>query len=247
MTPLIAGIALGLVSSAHCVTMCGPLMLALRQQTAGRGARSALVCYHVGRIAAYAALGAAAGGIGRALATGSVGRALSIAAGLTLIAMAIGRAGGSLSTRVASFLGPKLGRASVALHRHYDRRPLLSATAAGVLNACLPCGVLYAAIAAAPLGGDAWSSALFMAAFGAGTVPLLVSAWGLTGLMSGLARARWRYAAPAVLAVVGLLLVGRGVRELHVHAAVTADTPAQHLGHHELHQHSDHERHQHPE
>ena len=206
MTAVVAGFALGLAGSLHCVAMCGPLVLAIRSPRTGRGA----ALYHGARIAMYAAAGALAGFAGAALAAASLGRALSMAAGAMLLVAAAHRAGllpalpAAGSTRLPA-------RAMGAVHRLGARHPVAGTIAAGAVNALLPCGLVYAAIAAAAAMGTPASAALFMVSFGAATVPALAAVCVMAGSMPAALRARARLAVPVALAAVGVLLVVRGV------------------------------------
>ena len=64
-SPATAFIA-GLVTSLHCAGMCGPLACGLMPVRGDRAdGHTVATAYHLSRLAAYAALGALAGGIGR--------------------------------------------------------------------------------------------------------------------------------------------------------------------------------------
>ena len=57
-TILAPALLLGLAGSLHCVGMCGPLLLALPLDAAGkRQVLRQMLVYHAGRILTYAALG----------------------------------------------------------------------------------------------------------------------------------------------------------------------------------------------
>jgi hypothetical protein len=81
----------------------------------------------------------------------------------------------------------------------------------GFLNGFLPCGLVYAAIAGALATGSAVDSALWMAAFGIGTIPamLLVT---VAGKMISL---KWRNqiqkAVPYMVAAMAVLFILRGM------------------------------------
>jgi hypothetical protein len=87
-------------------------------------------------------------------------------------------------------------------------RPLPRALVIGLLTALLPCGWLYAfAIIAAGAGSAVWGAAV-MAAFWAGTVPVLVSLGvGVQALTGALGR-RLPLATALILVVLGLYTVG---------------------------------------
>ena len=90
----------------------------------------------------------------------------------------------------------------------------------GALNGLLPCGLLYAALTAAAGFGNVWQSMLFMGVFAAGTTPVLAMIAMAGGSITARAPHMMRRATPAALAIVGVLLIVRGVRPPHeAHAA----------------------------
>jgi sulfite exporter TauE/SafE len=202
--------AAGLIGSlAHCSLMCGPLVLAqvmarLGAIPAGPGgelrrlAGAALLPYHAGRLLTYAGLGAlAAAGAGllRDLpAARYVGAGLLALAALLLALQAVPRAG------VAGFAvagGGWARRLGPLLAAPTGGRGLLLGLALGLL----PCGLLYAALAAAAATGDPGRGALAMAAFGLGTVPMLAAIALLGEGVAGPWRQRLRRFAPLLLLV----------------------------------------------
>jgi sulfite exporter TauE/SafE len=215
MTALISGLVLGLASSMHCVLMCGPIALVFRTAP-GPGARtgtqvSRAALYHGSRIATYGALGLAAGTAGRAAGLSGLGAWVSVICGTLLVGAALGvlRPVGGRGRSVASGL---VAQAWARAIRMGKGRPYPTAVVAGALNGVLPCGMTYAALAAAMATGHPLGALTFMLAFGAGTLPLLAAVWmaSPTGLptMRGPGRGWLR---PATFAVVGLLLIGRGL------------------------------------
>jgi len=166
-----AAFVAGLVTSLHCVGMCGPLSCTLMP---GRGdptdAQTVRTVYHVSRLSGYAVLGACAGAFGRApllwLSESTLGW-LPWALVLFFVALAL---------RWDRFL-PKpilLGRLSWKLHAWVRGRSRLQAAAAlGVATPLLPCGPLYFLVSLALLSGSAVRGVEVMLAFGLGTVPLL--------------------------------------------------------------------------
>ena len=215
---------LGLVSSLHCVQMCGPIVLsysvALDQvkTDTGRLSSSLLfghVAYNAGRILTYSALGAAAGLagktvglIGRLAGVASVlaivGGALMLIAGLAMFGAfpAVQAFGGTLFRITSSFLRPL---STLLASPKTGRRFLL-----GLALGFLPCGLIYAALLRALATGSALWGAVTMAAFGAGTAGALLA----VGIFSSAIRLqvnRWgtQLAAVSVMAM-GALLIVRG-------------------------------------
>lgn len=208
MPGYLAALALGAAGSLHCISMCGPLAGAVAPAFSRRVPAGGL--YQLGRLLTYALLGLAAGAAGEALAAFSdAGRAVSIAAGVVMLAMAAGQAGGwrHLAGAWARQLGPLMGRVGRLRASH----PHTSAFATGMLNGALPCGLVYAAALVAATTGSALHGAGLMLAFGAGTVPAMLAAWFATALLPAGARHHLRWATPLVLVVVGLMLIGRGL------------------------------------
>ena len=215
MTVLLAGVMLGLAGSLHCVMMCGPLVAALHPHRAMRGA----LLHHAGRIVVYAAAGLLAGLAGHTLTLLQLGRALSVAAGIALLIAAAARTGlmpaGGSGSRISGLTVRAMAKARVM----GDKSRTAGALAGGAVNAALPCGLLYAAMAAAAATASPAAAVAFMLSFGAGTaVPLIAVPW-MAGYLPEQVRHRARLALPAVLAVAGLLLVVRGAFAPAIHAA----------------------------
>ncbi len=81
----------------------------------------------------------------------------------------------------------------------------------GVLNGLLPCGMVYVALAGALATGTEVQGAAFMAFFGAGTVPLMLTIALSAQWMKQTWRAKFLKAAPIFTVVLALLLVARGL------------------------------------
>lgn len=206
----LAGLAGG---ATHCATMCAPFVLAQAATGVGAGggtlrrlAGAALVPYQAGRMLGYGALGALAGGAA-GLVTQLSGLRWLLAgllalAALLMFAQALQRLGAAL---------PRLRLATPRLPGAVERRigALLAAPAGwrgvllGLLLSALPCGLLYAALAAAAASGSALAGALGMMAFVAGTVPALTGV-ALLGRLFG------RRQGPALRLAGGMLFALNG-------------------------------------
>lgn len=213
MTELLAGLVLGLAGSLHCAAMCGPLTLALHGAGRRLPGRSGAVLplfaiYHAGRVAMYAAAGLAAGSAGHVVASLGAGRLLAWLAGGALILGAAAHLG-----IVRALPAPPLARPIARLARIGRRvglrHPAAGAFAGGLLNAWLPCGMLYAALTAAAALGRPGAGLAFMTLFGLGTTPALATVWLLAAAVTPGVRRGFRYGAPVALVVVGLLLIAR--------------------------------------
>jgi sulfite exporter TauE/SafE len=217
--------------------MCGPLVTLANPRgndggTAGmRRLAVHAALYHGGRLTMYVALGAVIGLTGGALVTAGLGRALSlVAAGALLLqAVAAWRAfRGGPQGAFGRLVARAIGRAGGWMRRHHISGP----AAFGALTGLLPCGLVYAALTAAAGFGSATGSALFMLAFGVGTVPLLATIGVSAGRIERHLPVRLRKAAPFALAAVALLLIVRagGGHMTHGGHAAPAAAPAHQHG-----------------
>jgi len=232
MTALLAGLAFGLAGSGHCAAMCGPLVLLANPKPAGAGGvgeaspislalHAAL--YHGGRTFTYLGLGAVAGLVGGAMARLGLGRALAVIAGVALLLQALA-ATRAIATRlgslgVAPVITRALGRAGTWMRTHRVQGPVVF----GALNGLLPCGLLYAALTAAAGFGDLREALAFMAAFAIGTTPVLALLAMAGGSLGARVPVTVRRAAPVALAIVGVLLIARGIRAPHAGHGPTPD------------------------
>jgi len=230
-------LAFGLVSSLHCVTMCGPLVAVasapLRAEApgcpAGLGSLSAWqIAYQIGRGVTYVAVGVLLGSTGRALSSlfpaRNFGAALQIAVGAVFVALALfglllGR--GVTAPTKDSRLGRLIRRAVTAGRA----RGMLMM---GLLTGFLPCGVLYAAFARSLAADSPLHGGLLMFAFWLGSAPLLVA----VGIASGsLLRTVGSYAnvlvAIAMLAT-GAWLAAKGITNLRFDAPPSTPMAAVH-------------------
>lgn len=209
---------LGLVSSLHCVGMCGPLALmvpgGVRKGEGRKEKVEALVnslLYNVGRVTTYAVFGLAFGLLGRSLAWFGWQQKISLALGLVILLSVVMPSAFS-KARVLS--GPiERVMAVVRLKMSnllFNGRPG-SLYAFGMLNGLLPCGMVYMALAGAIATGTTLGGAGFMALFGLGTLPAM---WALT-FFGSFAKQEFRSRAkklfPALMAIMAVLLILRGL------------------------------------
>jgi sulfite exporter TauE/SafE len=81
----------------------------------------------------------------------------------------------------------------------------------GMANGLLPCGMVYLAIAGALSTNQLTDGVFFMAAFGLGTLPALLALNWFGHLASIRLRNRMKQLTPYVIAVMGVLLILRGL------------------------------------
>jgi sulfite exporter TauE/SafE len=199
---------LGLVGSLHCAGMCGPLALALPQGAQRAGTFLAgRVAYNLGRIITYCGLGLMFGLLGKTLLLAGVQRGLSIGLGVALLV-------GLFASRKIALWRPVtalVDRVKRAMGFLLRRRTADALLALGLLNGLLPCGLVYVACAAAITTGGLLHGALYMLAFGLGTVPMML-AISLSGkLVPFQLRLKLLRAVPIAVFLVASLLILRGM------------------------------------
>jgi uncharacterized protein len=174
----IGALLAGLVTSVHCVGMCGPLACGLAAMPASETERlAAASAYHGSRLTAYAGVGALCGALGQQpLAWFFDSPAVLLPWILVTVFLIFGL---GLEKRLPRPAGLLRFSARVRL-RTRRLSPITSGLALGTLTPLLPCGPLYLLFGAALLSGSAMRGAEFALAFGLGTVPLLwLAQWQL--------------------------------------------------------------------
>lgn len=198
---------LGLVGSAHCAGMCGPLALSLP----GGGARTTFVVgrvlYNLGRVMTYMIMGALFGLLGQGFVLAGLQRWVSLVLGIAILA------GLFLSPRFANGLPISrfVGWLKSTLGKLFQRRALTSLFGVGLLNGLLPCGLVYIACAGATATGSLWSGMTYMVAFGLGTLPMMLAISLVGTKLQFVLRLKLQRLIPVSLAVVGALLLLRGL------------------------------------
>jgi sulfite exporter TauE/SafE len=203
------GFVLGLVGSLHCAGMCGPLALALPATGPSTGAFVlGRLAYNLGRIVTYCCLGLIFGLVGRTLLLAGIQRWVSIGLGAALL-VGLFASRRLVSWRPVTALVEALKSRMAALLR---RRSFFSLALLGLCNGLLPCGLVYVACGAvATSSSGILAGAEYMAAFGVGTVPMML-AISLSGRLVPLRlRLQLGKAIPVSVFLLAVLLLLRGM------------------------------------
>lgn len=207
-----AAILLGLMGSLHCIGMCGPIALALplgSRSVAGR--LMGVLYYNVGRIITYSLLGVLFGLLGQSVVLAGFQQVLSISIGVFILLMVLIPSKVLHRIAAGAWIVKASGRLHNALGRQFSKHGHASLFVIGLLNGLLPCGLVYMALAGATATGNGFYGALFMAVFGMGTIPLMMSVSLSKNLFSVSFRTRIRKAIPVFVTVMAFLLVVRGL------------------------------------
>lgn len=206
---ILAGLGMGIAGSFHCIGMCGPLALSIPLDATSSFARLLSVwLYNLGRVLTYFLMGMVLGWAGYRFAIIGYQQYFSIAMGVALLMMLLpARYFPEIKWLKNAQQGIKRTLARFLARRN---RPL-SFLLIGALNGLLPCGLVYMAIATALVIGGAFTSGIFMAAFGLGTIPLMALLMLSGHHLSFSFRLRIKRLLPYFVAVVAVLMVLRGL------------------------------------
>jgi uncharacterized protein len=200
-------LTLGFIGSFHCIGMCGPIALTLPvQHLDGTRKMAGILLYNAGRISAYSGIGVASGWLGRQFYIGGLQQWLSITLGCGLLLAVI--AG---NTRFHLKTGAYGSRIKKILGNLLRRQQLRTLYAIGFFNGLLPCGLVYFAVAGAVATGSTAEGALFMCAFGAGTLPAMITITWCSQAIGIHMRNRLRQCVPYAVALMAVLLIMRGL------------------------------------
>ncbi len=215
MIPLVVSVFLASVlGSLHCAGMCGAFVaFAVTPTSDGvrAPARATLhAAYHGGRLVTYTMLGALAGLLGSAVDLGGSVVGVQRIAG-ALAAATVATFGVFWMLRA---LGVKIGRVRPPMvmqrllgaghRRAMNLPPITRAAVIGLLTTLLPCGWLYAFVATAAGTADPIVAAVVMAAFWAGTLPMLIAVGASARAIAGPIGRATPILMPALVTVVAL-------------------------------------------
>lgn len=210
-------LAIGLVTSVHCVAMCGPLVVTY----AVKGARDGSLieravphlAYQGAKLVSYVAVGLVLGWVGSLFDLNGARGWVTLAAGVAMVAVGLQMTGKfpSLARLMPRMPRPLVTALSRLRKSNAGEASLSTPIAFGLLTGLMPCGPLVAAQIAAAGTGSPASGALAMLGFGLGTMPLMLG-FGTASSMLGAPLKKKMMAFSAVLVtVLGLVMFNRGL------------------------------------
>ncbi|WP_229217087.1 sulfite exporter TauE/SafE family protein [Dyadobacter luteus] len=203
---------MGLMSSFHCIGMCGPIALALPVQKGNRLQQfAALIVYNSGRAITYALLGMLIGSVGASLAWIGYLRYLSVLAGFAMLIYVFWPATLDKYFHPPLFWQKAVGFVKKKMGDMLRSRKMYSWFLLGSFNGLLPCGMVYLALISSVATGSMVGGGLYMLLFGIGTMPMMMAVGFFKQWFTPTLRTRIRKLTPIMLAVAGVWLVVRGV------------------------------------
>jgi len=206
----------GLIGSAHCAGMCGPLVLASTKTLSER------ILYNIGRLAGYLLLGFLMGAFGYLVFQHSILKfqiIFGVGIGILLLAIGLKRILFSSNSFVLSsgfsrfliFCLTKLSRLPVSIR-------FLKALGIGFVTAFLPCGFLYSVVIGSILTESPAKGAFLLFLFWLGTLPVMVMFPAILSKLLG----SIRWISPRVVSIL-FILIGIFVVYVKMQGLVSGD------------------------
>lgn len=202
----------GLISSLHCIGMCGPIALMLPVERNNPAKKiSQIVTYHLGRLAAYGTIGLIFGLIGKGFFLAGMQQKLSIFIGISIIVVILIPERTFAQYNFSKPVFKLISKVKTKLGSQFKNRSYKSLFTIGLLNGFLPCGMVYVALFGAIAMQSAGFGVLYMILFGLGTVPMMSSVVYLNSFLTVSIRNKIQKAIPFVGVLIGVLFILRGL------------------------------------
>lgn len=207
---LLSAFILGLLSSLHCVGMCGPIALAMGGgKQSFRSLLTGRLSYNLGRITTYMMLGGILGLVGQGISFAGLQQGLSIGLGIVLLGMILFSSNWESNLRIIP--SGWLFRLKQQMGSLLNRPTPAARYNVGILNGFLPCGFVYLALAGAVTEGGILPAITYMMFFGLGTLPAMLGISVLGGLLPASINLRLRPLLRGAAIVFAFLLILRGL------------------------------------
>ncbi|HEX2926822.1 MAG TPA: sulfite exporter TauE/SafE family protein [Ruminiclostridium sp.] len=204
---------IGLLTSLHCVAMCGGINLSVCVQYKASDGGSKLdklkpsILYNLGRVISYTIVGGIVGGIGSVVSfSGTAKGIVAIISGVFMVIMGINMLNIFPALRKLNPRMPKIFARKV--HENSGNHgPLV----VGLLNGLMPCGPLQAMQIYALGTGSAMAGALSMLLFSLGTVPLMFGFGAISSFLSSKFTHRMMKVSAVLVLILGIIMLNRGL------------------------------------
>ena len=197
----------GLLTSIHCVSMCGAIhLVAIVNQNPKYKEKAWCnsILYNLGRVISYTLLGGLVGTLGSVFKiNNTISGLIILLAAVLMLLMSLSMLG------VIDFHLPSLGNFQL------KRKPK-NAFVICLLNVFMPCGPLQAMQVYALSTGSFLKGALSMLLFSLGTVPLLLGVGLFSNLIKGRGKIIINKIASVLILLLSLIMLNRGLLTLNI-------------------------------
>ena len=215
-------LGVGLVTSIHCVAMCGPLVLTYAVKGAGGGSFAKRMfphfAYQGAKILSYMLVGLLLGSLGSLFDLGGLRGWVTVFAGALMVVLGVQMTGKVPALKCLAIKPPKVFvktlsslRKRAVADEASGRVSIATPITFGLLTGLMPCGPLMTAQVAAAGTGSAVNGALAMLGFGLGTAPLMLGFGAVSGALTVTFKRRMMFVAAILVALLGLVMLNRGL------------------------------------
>lgn len=207
----IYALTFGLLTGFHCAGMCGPIAISLPLKDESWLHRSmGAIIYNLGRIIPYSLMGAVFGLLGQGFKFAGFQQSLSIVIGaIMILSVLFPLLFKSFASKSPVF--PVVERIKDKLGNLFGTKTNLSLFTIGLLNGLLPCGPVYVAIGLSLVSANIFTGALYMAIFGFGTIPVMLSLSLVGNYFTTAFRTKIRQFVPVFIIILGVWFVLKGL------------------------------------
>lgn len=201
---------IGLLTSLHCVAMCGGINLAQSVNSASKGGSTILpnLLYNLGRVVSYTIIGGIVGALGSVLSLGGGFRgAVAIFAGVFMVIMGLNMLNvfpwlRRFNLKMPKFIGRKVSKKKAGSRSSFY---------VGILNGFMPCGPLQSMQLFALSTGSFFIGALSMFLFSLGTVPLMFGLGALSSKLNNKFTEKMMSVCAILVVVLGIGMLNNGL------------------------------------
>jgi len=205
---------IGLLTSVHCVAMCGGICLSQctpkESGTAARKSKFSAIrpslLYNLGRVTSYTVIGGIVGALGSVVSfSGTMKGIVQILAGVFMVIMGLNML--NIFPWLRKF-NPRMPK--IFAKKIYAQKSSNSSLYIGLLNGLMPCGPLQAMQLYALSTGSPIKGAISMFLFSIGTVPLMFAFGALSSFLNKKFTGKMMAASAVLVIVLGVFMFSSG-------------------------------------
>ena len=202
----------GLVSSLHCIGMCGPIAMMLPVDRNNKAKKAIqIMIYHLGRLTAYGTIGLLFGLVGKGFFMAGLQQKMSVLIGVAMIVITLVPEKSFAKYNFSKPVFKLIANVKQHLGAQFKNKSYQSLFTIGLLNGFLPCGMVYVALFGAIAMQSPSLGVAYMVLFGLGTVPLMSAVVYVNSFITLPIRNKIQKAIPYVAVFIGLLFILRGL------------------------------------
>lgn len=209
---LVSAFIFGLVSSLHCIGMCGPIAMMLPVDHNNPAKKVIqIMLYHSGRLMAYMTLGLVFGILGKGLYLAGLQQQMSIIAGILMIVVVLVPEKILARYNFSKPVYRIIAKVKSSLGNQFKKKSYKALFTIGLLNGFLPCGLVYAALFGAIAMQSETLGIFYMLLYGLGTIPMMSTVVYVSNWVSQPIRNKIGKIIPYVAVCIGMLFILRGL------------------------------------